>query len=401
LKKWPLATSVWHAITGIKRPSILVSLWKLIGKPGNLIEIESQCLLKQAGIPMADVASTAEASDISGPKCGAIEIRRAGLIRGLLVFGAVLIVVGVFIWQAATSHGNPDPLAEGISPAAAVMNTGIVVFREGLEAVLVLAALTASMVRKRQDYWKPIALGAALSFAASIATWFVVVALIDSINAPALHLQAATGILAIVVLLVIMNWFFHKVYWGGWIGLHEKRKRTLLETPQSERSVFWGLMLVGLTAVYREGFEVVLFLQNVRLQSGQSPVLVGAAIGLALTGTVAFLTFVAQRRLPFKRLLVVTGVMLGAVLLVMVGASGQAMQQAGWLSETPIDLRLPEWVGAWLGVYPNVEGLSAQAVAASLVIGSYLLARRRSALVGERNKPSARPVESTHLAAST
>jgi hypothetical protein len=87
--------------------------------------------------------------------------------------------------------------------------------------------------------------------------------------------------------------------------------------------------------------------------------------------------------------------MLGAVLLVMVGASGQAMHQAGWLSETPIDLRLPEWVRAWLGVYPN--GLSTQALAASLVIGPYFLARRRSALVGERNKASASPVESTHL----
>jgi high-affinity iron transporter len=350
---------------------------------------------------MTVFSSTPALSDMSCPKCGTTETRNAGLIRGLLVFGAVLIVVGVFVWQAVTSQGNPDPLAEGISPAAAVMNTGIVVFREGLEAVLVLAALTASMVRRRQDYWKPIALGAALSFAASIATWFVVVALIDSINAPALHLQAATGVLAILVLLVIMNWFFHKVYWGGWIGLHERRKRTLLETPQSERSVFWGLMLVGLTAVYREGFEVVLFLQNVRLQSGQSPVLVGAAIGLALPGTVAFLTFVAQRRLPFKRLLVVTGVMLGAVLLVMVGASGQAMQQAGWLPETPIDLRLPAWIGAWLGVYPNVEGLSAQAIAASLVIGSYFLARQRTGLASERTKPSASPGVSTHLARST
>ena len=264
-----------------------------------------------------------------------------------------------------------------------------------------LAALTASMVRKRQDYWKPIALGAALSFAASVATWFVVVALIDSINAPALHLQAATGVLAILVLLIIMNWFFHKVYWGGWIGLHEKRKRTLLETPQSERSLFWGLMLVGLTAVYREGFEVVLFLQNVRLQSGQSPVLGGAVIGLGLTGVVAYLTFVAQRRLPFKRLLVVTGVMLGAVLLVMVGASGQAMQQAGWLPETPIDLPLPEWVGAWLGMYPNVEGLAAQALAALLVIGSYFLARRRGGIAGERRLPSTHPGELTHLARST
>ena len=304
---------------------------------------------------------------------------RWSVMRTALIGLAVLAILAVLVWQGVVSQGNPDPLADGISPAAAVMNTGIVVFREGLEAVLVLAALTASMVRRRQDFWKPIAVGAALSFAASIATWFIVVALIDSINAPVLHLQAATGILAIVVLAVIMNWFFHKVYRTGWISLHEKRKRAIMERPCNERSVFWGLLIVGLTAVYREGFEVVLFLQNVRLQAGNKPVLWGAIIGVALTGVVGFLTLVAQRKLPIKQLLVATGIMIGGVLLVMVGASGQAMQLAGWLPTTPIDLPIPAWVSAWFGVYPNIEGLSAQAIAAAVVIGSYLAARRRSA----------------------
>jgi high-affinity iron transporter len=305
-------------------------------------------------------------------------------IRRILLWAGVLLVLAVLVWQALTAGGNPDPLAAGISPAAAVMNAGIVVFREGLEAVLVLAALTASMVRRRQKFWKPIALGAAISFAASIATWFVVVALIDGINAPLLHLQAGTGILAIVVLLVITNWFFHKVYWTGWISVHEKRKRAILERPSSERSVFWGLMIVGLTAVYREGFEVVLFLQNVRLQAGELPVLRGAVIGIALTGIVGFLTIIAQRKLPMKQLLVVTGVMIGGVLLVMVGASGQAMQQADWLPTTPVNLPLPEWVGAWFGVYPNVEGLAAQGIAAALIVGSYVVAKKRR-LAGDRN----------------
>lgn len=296
---------------------------------------------------------------------------------------AVLILMSVLVWQAITAEGDPDPLTEGISPTAAVMNTGVVVFREGLEAILVLAALTASMVRKEQDYWKPIALGAGVSFLASIATWFVVVALIDSINAPAMHIQAATGVLAIAVLLVIMNWFFHKVYWGGWIRFHEKRKRAIIEAPTegpgalSERAVFWGLFAVGLTAVYREGFEIVLFLQNWRLQAGNAPVLAGTSIGLGLTSLVAFLTFVAQRKLPFRQLLIATGIMLGGVLLVMVGASGDILQQAGWLPTTPLKLPIPGWVSAWFGIYPTVEGLTAQSLVAAFIIGSYFLAKRK------------------------
>ena len=309
-----------------------------------------------------------------------VSTRRLGAGHVVAAIAAGLLVLGVLVWQGITAAGDPDPLAAGISPTAAIMNAGIVVFREGLEAILVLAALTASMVRKREDSWRPIALGAGTSFAASIATWFIVVALIDSINAPALHVQAATGVLAIVVLLVIMNWFFHKVYWAGWIGMHERRKRTILAASEAGHGVFWGLFAVGLTAVYREGFEVVLFLQNFRLQSGGAPILAGTLIGLSLTAVVGYLTFVAQRKLPFRRLLVATGIMLGAVLLVMVGASSGLLQEAGWLSTTELDLAIPAWVSGWFGINPNVEGLVAQAAAAVLIVGSYFAARPRRRL---------------------
>lgn len=313
---------------------------------------------------------------------------RTDPLHAVLAAAGALVVMGVLVWQGVTAAGNPDPLAEGISPSAAVMNAGIVVFREGLEAILVLAALTASMVRKRQDFWRPIALGAGISFAASVATWFIVVALIDSINAPALHVQAATGVLAILVLLVIMNWFFHKVYWAGWITMHERRKRAILDSSRSEAAVFWGLFAVGLTAVYREGFEVVLFLQNFRLQSGGSPVLAGTLIGLGLTAVVGYLMFVAQRKLPFRKLLVTTGVMLGGVLLVMVGASSVLLQEAGWIPTTQLDLPIPAWVSAWFGINPNVEGLAAQSVAAALIIGSYFAARRRPRRAGRESEES-------------
>ena len=310
---------------------------------------------------------------------------RAPAVRGaagriLLTIGTAA-VVGVMLWQAIEAGGNPDPLAPGIGASSAVMNTGIVVFREGLEAILVLAALTASLVRRQQDAWKPIALGASVSLVGSIATWFIVVRLIDGIGAPALQMQAATGVLAIIVLLIILNWFFHKIYWTGWISLHEKRKRAILESEAAPRAVFTGLFIVGLTAVYREGFEVVLFLQSIRLQVGSATVGAGVSIGLLLTAIVAILTFVGQRRLPFKQLLVATGVMIVGVLLVMVGASGQAMQQAGWLPTTSINLAIPEWVGAWFGVYPTVEGLGAQAIAATVIVGSYVVARWQA---GER-----------------
>src|SRR6185312_10536134 len=106
-------------------------------------------------------------------------------------------------------------------------------------------------------------------------------ALMNSV--PALDIQAATGLLAIVVLLVVMNWFFHRVYWTGWINMHNRKKRALLEFASDEdasrRKLLWGLGMLGFTSLYREGFEVVLFLQSYRLQLGGQVVLGGVLIG--------------------------------------------------------------------------------------------------------------------------
>lgn len=130
--------------------------------------------------------------------------------NGLLLVGA-LLVAGVQVWQGVTAQGNPDPSAANLSATTAVVNTGILVFREGLEAILVLAAITASMVRKQQDHWKPVALGSGLSLLATFATRFLVVALLSVIPLSELDLQAATGLLTIMVLLIVMNWFFHTI----------------------------------------------------------------------------------------------------------------------------------------------------------------------------------------------
>ena len=90
-----------------------------------------------------------------------------------------------------------------------------------------------------------------------------------------------------------------------------------------------GLIVLGFASVYREGFEIVLFLQNMRIAYGTSVILPGIAIAAALVAIVAAITFLNHRRLPYKRMLVVTGVMLGVVLVVMVGEQVQEMQQAG------------------------------------------------------------------------
>ncbi|MDQ6925110.1 MAG: FTR1 family protein [Candidatus Eremiobacteraeota bacterium] len=311
----------------------------------------------------------------------------------MAAIAGALIVLSVVLWQAVAVAGAPDPLAAHTSAGAAALDIGVLVFREGLECVLVLAALTASMVGATRTYRRPIAAGVVVGAVATLVTWRVAVTVIDRLTEsfPALQVQAATGLLAIVVLLIVMNWFFHKVYWTGWIGLHTKRKRELLRPNtradkrgdggrRSRAAVLWGLGLLGFSSLYREGFEVVLFLQTYRLRLGGAPVLRGVLVGLTLTAVVAVLTFVAQRRLPYKKMLILTGGLLGAVLLVMVGEQAQEMQLAHWLPTTPIPAlaeRIPAWLGLWFSVFPTVETLGAQLLAAVLVLGSYTMVQVR------------------------
>src|SRR5579875_3374141 len=298
---------------------------------------------------------------------------RTGLRVVAIVAG--LVVLSALVWQGITASGNPNPTAAHIDHNAAILDTGLLVFREGLEAILVLSAITASLMGSNQPYRKPIATGAGLGFLATIVTWFIAIAILNAISAPALDIQAATGLLAIVVLLVIMNWFFHKIYWTGWISLHNKRRRALMNNVQRDRSgTLFGLGLLGFSAMYREGFEVVLFLQNLRLQVGSLIVLEGVGVGLFLTAIVAVLTFMAHHKLPYKKMLILTGILLGMVLIVMVGESVQEMQQAHWIGTTAMNLPIPAWMGLWFAVSPNVESLAAQVFAGVFVIGSYFLA---------------------------
>jgi high-affinity iron transporter len=307
-----------------------------------------------------------------------------------------VVALALLAWQMATgSGGTVDPTdAHGLSDTAVITDSAILVLREGLECILVLAAVTAGFLGVDRVLRRWVGLGASAALVASLVTWFVVVALLNDLagtsQKAALAVQAATGLVAVVVLLAVMNWFFHNVYWTGWISSHHRRRRTLLATAREDgtvsRRVLWGLALLGFTCVYREGFEVVLFLQTLRLGYGSAIVVQGAALGLALTLAVGLVTFAFQHKLPYKRMLIATGVLLGIVLIVMVGEEVQEMQLAGWLPVTPLNVPLPGWVGLWFAVFPDVESLVAQVLAAAVVLGCYYLAVERS---GRRRRAAA------------
>ena len=237
----------------------------------------------------------------------------------LVWWAAGLAVMAGLVYLMATADTGPaDPIDVGApqSHATVVFNSAVIVFREGLEAILIFAAVTASLLGANRGRRKPLAAGAGVAFVA-----------------------------------------------------------------------------LGFTSVYREGFEVVLFLQSLQLQTGTATVLQGVAIGLAGTAAVGMLTFWLHHRLPYRRMLVLTGMLLAVVLVVMTGGTASTFQDLGWLPSTPLPFTMPGWLGAWFEIYGTYETIACQLAAAILVVGSYVVAEhlkvRRPARAG--TVPARRP----------
>jgi high-affinity iron transporter len=297
--------------------------------------------------------------------------------RRLTLWLAGLGLLAGAVYLMATAKTGPVDPTEATAPqsrATVVFNAAMIVFREGLEAVLIFAAVTASFVGANAGRKRPVVLGAAASFGATIVTWFVVQAVLDAASPLGPRLEAITGFVAIVILLVVLNWFVHKVYWTGWIAKHHRQRRKVL--GRVGVSATMGLVALGFTSVYREGFEVVLFLQNLELKAGSGVVLEGVGLGLLGTAAVGVMTFFMQRKLPYRRMLIATGVLIGVVLVVMIGGTALSFQDLGWLPRHPTPFTVPAWMGSWFEMYSTWETLGAQVLAAAFVICSYYAAER-------------------------
>src|SRR3954452_12047357 len=121
---------------------------------------------------------------------------------------AALAAVATVVFLMATASTGPVDPTEVEAPqshATVVFNSSIIVFREGLEAVLIFAAVTASFLGANRRRRRPVVAGAGVAFAASVVTWFIVQALLDVASPLGPRLEAITGFVAIVVLLVVLN----------------------------------------------------------------------------------------------------------------------------------------------------------------------------------------------------
>jgi high-affinity iron transporter len=264
----------------------------------------------------------------------------------------------------------------GLSPTAAMIGAIFIVAREGLEAVVILAALLAGLrgienagIRRR------IGVGAWLALGFTAVLFVGSRTLLQGLSRYGETLEAVISIVAVVVLLMVTNWVFHKYYWTGW----NARLRDLSKAAQRQQQTRWesmALIGVGFITIIREGFETTLFLQSLILEAGMRPVLLGLVLGGLFIGAMGFAVFSIGAKLPYRKMLVVTGSLVIFVLFTFIGSTVRLFQTVGWLPVHPVPgLELPSWMGVWLGLYPTWEGLLIPFGTFAYVGGMWLLVK--------------------------
>ena len=144
-------------------------------------------------------------------KATAPTAKRASERASFYVWTTIVLTVAVAVvilgWHARGGTTDPTALPPGhrLSRTTVVLDSAILVLREGLETILVLAAVMASFLGGNRVYRRPVALGGAAAIGAGIATWFAVVWLIGQFHGGEFDVQAATGLPSLIVLLLVMN----------------------------------------------------------------------------------------------------------------------------------------------------------------------------------------------------
>ena len=238
-----------------------------------------------------------------------------------------------------------------------------ILLREGLEAVLVLAAMFAFLGKAgRHEAYRYLHIGWVGALAAGVATWAVAAYVVAISGATRELSEGFTALLAAGILFYMGFWLHDKSHADRWQAYINQHLGSL-----GGRSL-WLLAFLAFIAVYREVFETILFFQALWLQTtpaGQSMVLVGAVCGALVLAVVSWGLLRLSTRLPLGLFFGVSAFLMYVLAIVFAGKGIVALQEAGTLPISSIAFPRVDL----LGIYPTVQSLAAQAV---LIIGAAL-----------------------------
>ena len=257
----------------------------------------------------------------------------------------------------------------GFDAAAVVAGQSfLIIFREGLEAVLLLTALLGYLeATKATQYRKPITWGVIIGLAATAVTYLVLRSILAVLPVGREVLEAVVATAAVAVLLYISFWLIARLEHRRWMEFLRSRLFNAVSIGSTT-----ALVLVGFTAMYREGLETALLYQAL-VEFGEGLgwwIIVGLAAGLVALAVVSYLIFRLGRRLPIKTFLVCAVLLLMATSVAFLGNAVRSLQTADLVGLTPVDglPHAPIFLSQALGYWPSVQTLASQAVLVAVYV---------------------------------
>ena len=279
--------------------------------------------------------------------------------------------------EALLERAGERLTGDALSTEAAFVSSLLILLREGLEAILVLAAIIA-FVRKtgRRDALPYIHAGWIGAVLLGVATWVVASYLWEISGANRELTEGISALLAAAMLLYVGFWLHKRSYAQAWQAFIRDHVTAALG-----KQTLWAMAGISFLAVYRELFEIVLFYQTLWAQAGpegHGAVLSGIAAAAALLAVLAWAILKYSARLPIGPFFTATSGLLVLMAVVFTGNGVAALQEAGVLQSTPAAfVAVP-----LLGIHPNAQGLIAQAVVIALIAAAVLASRRAAAAAG-------------------
>ena len=243
----------------------------------------------------------------------------------------------------------------------------IIIFREGLEAILVIAAISAYLVRSdNKPMLKVVYLSSLFAVFASVLAAIALHTIVGLSGANQEIMEGAAMLLATVVLFFISNWMLSKSESKAWKNYVEGKVQSAVSTGSS-----FALGFAAFLAVFREGAETIIFYQAMLADAKDHMDMVWYGLGV---GTIVLtLVFIVIRfgsvKLPLKPFFICTSALMYLMAIAFAGGGVKELQEADIISVTPVDFVHSVEV---LGIYPTVETLVPQLVMLVVVMLSIM-----------------------------
>ena len=253
--------------------------------------------------------------------------------------------------------------SDGLSWSLSYISGLLILLREGLEAILVLAAILAFLRNTgQQSAVRSVNVGWALALVAGLATWALAAYVIDVSGAQRELLEGCTALFASVMVLWLGVWMHDRRHAAAW--------QDYIKSSLVSGGGRFGFAILAFFSVYRELFEVILFYETLWLQAGpagHNAVLAGGATALVLLIGLAWVILRGSAKLPLAMFFGINAALLCALSVVFAGHGVKALQEAGIFGTRPV----PFFEFDWLGIHADAYSLGAQAVALLAIIVLY------------------------------